>query len=62
MIESWLEFMHVRERVTNADKMLEDQIHQLLVEAPLATIFVSSERPHRAWRKGKRGPNLDRVA
>jgi hypothetical protein len=60
MIESWLEFLHVRERVTNADKMVEERIHQLLTEAPHATIFVSSERPHRTWRRGQADSSLDR--
>jgi MFS family permease len=60
MIESWLEFLHVRERVTNADKMVEERIHQLLKEAPHATIFVSSERPHRTWRRGQADSSLDR--
>jgi predicted MFS family arabinose efflux permease len=54
MIESWLELMHVRERVTNADKMVEDQIRQLVAEAPSVTIFVSSERPHRSLRRDPR--------
>ena len=49
-IESWLELMHQRERVTNADKMLEDRIRRLLAEAPRITLSVSSERPHRHWR------------
>jgi hypothetical protein len=39
MIESWFEFLHVRERVTNADKIVEERIHQLLTEAPHATIL-----------------------
>ena len=43
MIESWLELMHVRERVTNADKMIEDQIHQLLTDTPRVTLFGSFE-------------------
>jgi predicted MFS family arabinose efflux permease len=59
-IESWLELMHVRERITNADKMIEDQIHQLLTEPPRVTFFVSSERPHRSWRKGKNDSSVDR--
>ncbi|HEY1943036.1 MAG TPA: MFS transporter [Roseiarcus sp.] len=50
LIESWLELMHQRERVTNADQMLEKQIRQLLTDAPRVTLSVSSERPHRSWR------------
>jgi MFS family permease len=48
--DSWLELMHVRERVTNADEMVEDRIRHLLVEAPHITLSVSSGRPHRHWR------------
>ena len=51
LIESWLELMHQRERVTNADEMLVNQIRQLLTEPPRLTLSVSSERPHRSWRK-----------
>ena len=50
-IESWLELMHQRERVTNADETLENRIRHLLAEAPRVTFGVSSERPHRHWRK-----------
>ncbi len=61
MIESWLELMHQRERVTNADQMLEDQIRHLLTEAPRTTFLVSSERPHRTWRKRPGDRSLHRV-
>jgi len=50
-IESWLELMHQRERVTNADETLENRVRHLLAEAPRVTFCVSSERPHRHWRK-----------
>ena len=49
-IDSWLELMHQRERVTNADQMLENRVRHLLAQAPRATFSVSSERPHRTWR------------
>jgi len=48
-IESWLELMHQRERVTNADETLENRVRHLLAEAPRVTFCVSSERPHRHW-------------
>ena len=32
-IDSWLELMHQRERVTNADEMLENRVRHLLTEA-----------------------------
>ena len=50
-IESWLELMHQRERVTNADETLENRVRHLLAEAPRVTFCVSSERPHRHWRR-----------
>jgi MFS family permease len=56
LTESWLELMHQRERVTNADVTLDSQIRQLLTEAPRATRSVSSERPHRTWRKREGTP------
>jgi Transmembrane secretion effector len=49
-IESWLELMHQRERVTNADETLENRVRHLLAKAPRVTFCVSSERPHRHWR------------
>ena len=49
-IDSWLELMHQRERVTNADEMLENRVRHLLAQAPRVTFSVSSERPHRTWR------------
>jgi hypothetical protein len=57
-IESWLEVLHQRERVTNADEMLRSRVRQLLKEAPRITLGVSPERPHRHWRKraGEPGP------
>ena len=57
-IESWLEVLHQRERVTNADEMLRSRVRQLLKEAPRTTIGVSPERPHRHWQKrtGEPGP------
>jgi hypothetical protein len=50
-IESWLETMHLRERVTNADEMLVNRVGHLLSEPPRITLGVSPERPHRHWQK-----------
>ena len=50
-VESWLEFMHLRQRVSNADETLMNRVRHLLAEAPQITLSVSSERPHRTWRK-----------
>jgi hypothetical protein len=57
-IESWLELMHQRERVTNADETLENRVRHLLAEPPRVVLCVSSERPHRAWRN-RGGPAID---
>jgi predicted MFS family arabinose efflux permease len=48
LIESWLELMHQHERVTNADRMTENQIRGLLTSAPRVTHLVASERRHRS--------------
>jgi predicted MFS family arabinose efflux permease len=56
LIESWLELMHQHERVTNADRMLEDEIRQLLTEAPRVTHLIASERGHRFRRTRVRAP------
>ena len=56
-IDSWLELMHQRERVTNADEMLGQRVRHLLAEPPRVTFCVSSERPHRTWRNRGRQPS-----
>jgi MFS family permease len=43
LIQSWLELMHARERVTNADRMLEEQVRRLLKEPPHVTLLVAPE-------------------
>jgi predicted MFS family arabinose efflux permease len=43
LIQSWLELMHARERVTNADRMLEEQVRRLLKDPPHVTILVAPE-------------------
>jgi predicted MFS family arabinose efflux permease len=55
-IESWLELMHTRERITNADEMLSTRVRQLLAEPPRIKTHISFIRPHRTRRKhGARG-------
>ena len=49
-VESWLELIHLRERVSNADELLINRVRHLLSEAPRITFSVSPERPHRTWR------------
>ncbi len=44
LIESWLELMHLRERVTNADRLLEDEIREMLVASPRIEFLIAAER------------------
>jgi predicted MFS family arabinose efflux permease len=50
LIESWLELMHLRERVTNADRVLEDEIREMLIAPPRIEFLIAAER-------GQRVPN-----
>jgi MFS family permease len=53
LIESWLELRHLRERVTNADRVLEERIRGLLANPPHITFLVATARRHRSWlRRG----------
>jgi MFS family permease len=51
LIETWLELMHLRERVTNADRVLEDEIREMLIAPPRIEFLIAAERgprvPHR---------------
>jgi Transmembrane secretion effector len=58
LIESWLEVRHLRERVTNADRMLEEQVRRLLSDPPRVTFLVASERPHRSWLRRRTSGTL----
>jgi MFS family permease len=44
LIESWLELMHLRERVTMEDRMLEDEIRDMLTQPPRIEFLVAAER------------------
>ena len=44
LIETWLELMHLRERVTNADRVLEDEIRDMLVAPPRIEFLIAAER------------------
>jgi hypothetical protein len=44
MIESWLELMHMRERVTNEYRMLENEIREMLTQPPRIEFLVAAER------------------
>jgi predicted MFS family arabinose efflux permease len=44
LIETWLELKHLRERVTNADRVLEEEIRDMLVAPPRIEFLVAAER------------------
>ena len=44
LIESWLELMHLRERVTNADRVLEEKIREMLLAPPRIEFLIAAER------------------
>jgi MFS family permease len=44
LIETWLELMHLRERVTNADRVLEDEIREMLIAPPRIEFLIAAER------------------
>ena len=48
LIESWLELKHLRERVTNADRMIEDEIRRLMKDPPKVTLLIAAERNRRS--------------
>jgi MFS family permease len=43
LIESWLETKHLRERVTNADRLREDYVRGLISELPNVTLLIASD-------------------
>jgi MFS family permease len=50
LIESWLELMHLYERVTNADRDAEDKIRSMLVEPPQVSHLIAPRRTNRYER------------
>jgi MFS family permease len=44
MIESWNEFLHVRERFTRSDRALEDVIHALINQPPKVSFHIAADR------------------
>jgi predicted MFS family arabinose efflux permease len=50
LIESWREMQHLRARVTNADRMLEEEIRGLLAESPKVTFLTASARTRRSGK------------
>jgi predicted MFS family arabinose efflux permease len=55
LIESWLELMHLRERVTNADRLLEDEIREMLLAPPHIEFLIAAERGVRHRREEPAG-------
>jgi predicted MFS family arabinose efflux permease len=51
LIESWLELMHLRERVTNADRMLEEEIRQMLTAPPRIEFLIAPPRGERVRKR-----------
>ena len=45
-IESWLELMHLH--VTNADRVLEDEIREMLIAPPRIEFLIAAERGDQA--------------
>jgi MFS family permease len=54
LIESWLEFRHLRERVTNCDRLLEEHVHALLTAEPHVDFLIAPERRTKRWSLGHR--------
>jgi len=48
LIESWLELMHQHERVTNADRVLEEQVRVLLLAPPHISHLIAPKRTRRS--------------
>jgi len=44
MLDSWLEHLRQHERVTNADRVLQERVHHLLSGAPVITHLVAAPR------------------
>ena len=56
-----LDELRHRQRVTNADRMQEEQIRPLLKKPPEVTYMIATPRTHRSWRaQGKRRPQARR--
>jgi MFS family permease len=48
LIENWLEAKHLRERVTNADRLREDYVRGLVKDPPDVTLMIASDLHRRA--------------
>lgn len=61
LIESLLELRHLRARVTKADRLMEQQAHQYLLEPPKPTFLVAPKR-HREKKRRKKASALAAAA
>ena len=43
LIESWIEHLRQHERVTNADRVVQEHVHRLLEAPPKVTHLISAE-------------------
>jgi MFS family permease len=50
LIESWLEFLHLRQRETVSDELIEKKVNALLVGSPDLSNYVAPERAKHHWR------------
>jgi MFS family permease len=44
LVESWLEHLHQHERVTNADKVLQEKLYQFVKKPPVVTHLIAAQR------------------
>jgi hypothetical protein len=44
VFDSWLEDLRQYNRVTNADRVIEDEVHRLLEKAPETIHFIAAQR------------------
>jgi MFS family permease len=52
LVESWLEHLHQHERVTNADRVLQEHVHRLLKDTPKVAHLIAAEaRSHMSTNK-----------
>ncbi len=55
LVESWLELMHFRERVTKEDRQIEDEIREMLTKPPHIEFLVAPEHDP-SWRRRREAP------
>jgi hypothetical protein len=59
LVESWLEHLRQHERVTEADRLLQERVHRFLLQPEKVAHFVSAEqRPNAPNDRGGRSESL----